>query len=118
MLYPRLLSLFCFILMLLVGATNAAKTERYAVCDRHLQASGDESVVSFEIHVTAGAFRGISNLPVGWGLVIDNDAPWRTKVTANTGVGAASLTPEEFKKVQFVIELHNRFCYRRRNSQS
>lgn len=100
----RLLSLFCFVLLLCAVNAGAANTEQYTVSARALTVAAGERITNFEIHVTAGAFRGISNIPLGWGLAIDNDASWQTNVTANSGVGAASLTPEEFKKLHFVVE--------------
>jgi hypothetical protein len=71
---------------------------------QHLQVATGERIVSFEIHVIAGAFRGFSNLPLGWRLEIDNDSSWQTGFKGTIDVGAASLTPQEFEKLRFLIE--------------
>ncbi len=38
-----------------------------------------------------GAIEGVSNIPAGWRIAIDNDPSWMTKVTAQAVVGAAFL---------------------------
>jgi len=101
--FPRFLFLFCLVL-LPISTGNAEKVERYTVSIPHLRFFSGESVVSFEIDVSAGAIQSVANIPVGWYFVVDNDASWQTKITANSTVGAASLTAEEFKKLQFVIK--------------
>lgn len=92
----------CFSL-LFAGAANA-QAQRYTVRVQHLQVAAGERIVSFELHMIAGAFRGFSNLPLGWRLVIDNDSSWQTGFKGAIDVGAASLTPEQFEKLQFLIE--------------
>jgi CYTH domain-containing protein len=39
-----------------------------------------------------------------WYLVIDNDPSWRTKISGNTLIGAASLTSEEFKRIRLQVK--------------
>lgn len=58
-------------------------------------------VLAFEVDVVAGAFDGINNLPVGWSVVVDNDASWQTHIKANSTVGAAGLESEELRKIIF-----------------
>jgi hypothetical protein len=100
----RLLSLFCFVLVWCVVNAAAADTEQYTVSARALTIAAGERITNFEIHVTAGAFRRVSHLPIGWYIDIDNDGSWQTKVTANCQVGAASLGFEEFQELKFMIE--------------
>jgi hypothetical protein len=91
-------------LTLLVDAGAAEKTDQYTASIRNLPVSGGEVVVSFEIDVIAGAIQSISNIPVGWHFVVDNDASWQTKLIAKATVGAASLQPEHLRNVQFVVK--------------
>ncbi|HUA32513.1 MAG TPA: hypothetical protein VMA09_02830 [Candidatus Binataceae bacterium] len=91
-------------ILMLAPAAFAQQTTEYIVSIPKLRVSTDDSVVSFEVDVTAGAFESASNLPVGWYIAIDNDASWQTKITANTTVGAAALKPEEFEKLRFSID--------------
>lgn len=95
-------------IVIMVGVTlsqgYAAETQTYAVSSQRLQASSAEVIDSFQIEVTAGAFVGISNLPVGWFLDIDNEPSWLTKVKGQTIVGAASLTPDQLEKLNFQIQ--------------
>jgi hypothetical protein len=83
---------------------NAPSGSTYSISVPLLKTSAGERVVSFEIDVTAGTVQAVSNLPMGWYVVVDNDASWQTKVTANTTVGAAALSPEQFQKIQLVVK--------------
>jgi len=101
--YRRLL-LPCLAFVLFVVGADAQNNRRYAVSVDNLALTIDERITNFEIQITAGAFRDISNLPVGWEIDVDNDASWQTTVKASCQVGAASLEPEEFKKLKFLVE--------------
>lgn len=94
----------CLFLVLAINTAGAQKSDRYTVSVANAKASNDESIVAFEIHVTAGAIKSVSDLPVGWYFTIDNDASWQTTVKANSMVGAASLRPDELKNLKFVIQ--------------
>ena len=91
-------------MLILVTAGAAQRTAEYGVSIPNLPVAPGESIVSFEINVTAGAIQSVMNVPVGWYLVVDNDASWRTKIKANTTVGAAALKPEDFKQLRFVVK--------------
>jgi hypothetical protein len=101
--YRRLL-LSCLAFVLFVVGADAQNNQRYAVSVDNLALTTGERITNFEIQITAGAFRDISNLPVGWEIDVDNDASWQTTVKASCQVGAASLEPKEFKKLKFLIE--------------
>ncbi len=98
-----LLSL-CLILSVLSINTVAAGPQRSTLSVQTIKLAAGERIVSFEIRITAGAFRTISDLPLGWTVDIDNDPSWHTKVTGSLMVGAAALSPEELKKTKFLIE--------------
>ena len=100
----RFVCLFSLALMLLVSAGAAEKPAEYTVSISNVRVSAGESVVSFEIDVTAGAFESVSDVPVGWYLTVDNDASWQTKIKANTTVGAAALKPEDLRKLRFKVK--------------
>jgi hypothetical protein len=90
--------------LLALGNSNAGeKTDKYKVFIRDIAASPGEVIVAFEIRGTAAAIRSVSNIPVGWHFIEDNDASWQTKLTANSLVGAASLRPEDLKRVEVVV---------------
>ena len=91
-------------MLMLLPAGVAQKTAEYSVRIPGLRVAPGESVVSFEIYITAGAIQSVLNVPVGWYLVVDNDASWQTKIKANTTVGAAALKPEDFKRFRFLVK--------------
>ena len=77
----------------------------YSVSVQQLKgAAKEERVVSFEFKVAAGAIRSVSNVPVGWKIVIDNDPSWQTTVRASVVVGSAALQPEDLRSVRLTVE--------------
>ena len=80
-----------------------AKRKAYSVSVPRLTTTTGERVVSFDIRITAGEVQALSNVPIGWYVVVDNDPSWRTKVSGNTTVGAASLSADEFQKIRLVV---------------
>ncbi len=87
-----------------VAQNTSHKGETVSVSVSHLVSSAGERVVSFEIEVTAGTVQAASNLPIGWYVVVDNDASWRTKVKGNTTVGAAALSADDFQKIRLTVK--------------
>jgi hypothetical protein len=85
-------------------AANNQQEGTYSISVPLLRTSVGERVVSFEIDVTAGTVQAVSSLPIGWYVAVDNDASWRTKVTANTTVGAAALSPEQFQRIRLLVK--------------
>jgi hypothetical protein len=100
----RWLFSLCLVLVLLTIDAVADSSQRSTLSLQSINISSSERIVSFEIRISAGAFRTISNLPLGWTVDIDNDASWHTTARGSLMVGAAALSPEEFKKLQFLIE--------------
>ena len=99
-----LLFSLCLILSLLSINAVAAGPQRSTLSVQTIKVMAGERIVSFEIRITAGAFRTISDLPLGWTVDIDNDASCHTKVAGSLMVGAAALSPEELKKLKFLME--------------
>lgn len=98
-----LLSL-CLILSVLSINAVAGSPQRSTLSVQTVRLAAGERIVSFEIRIKAGAFRTISDLPLGWTVDIDNDPSWDTKVTGSLVVGAAVLSADELKKLTFLIE--------------
>jgi hypothetical protein len=88
------------------GTSLAADRQKmYSVSVQQLKgAAKEERVVSFEFKVAAGAIRSVSNVPVGWKIVIDNDPSWQTTVRASVVVGSAALQPEDLRSVRLTVE--------------
>jgi hypothetical protein len=63
----------------------------------HIDAQPGERVVGFHLILSAGAVRRLDHIPVGWSISIDNDASWKTSITATVEVGAAALDPSFFQ---------------------
>jgi hypothetical protein len=56
---------------------NAPSGSVYSISVPLLKTFAGERVVSFEIDLTAGTVQAVSNLPIGWYVVVDNDASWK-----------------------------------------
>ncbi len=93
--------LWCFALF---ACDVSAAAEKYTVRAPELRLPPGESIVSLEIHLADGSFCNALNLPPGWHFEFDNDPSWQTSIKGSVLVGAAWLTPEEFSKLQFVVE--------------
>lgn len=97
----------CYALILLAMPFDLCSTEnieRYGISISNLQMADDEKIVSFTFRMTAAAVQSVENIPVGWYLTVDNDASWQTHIKANTMIGSAALTLEEFKSLKLIIK--------------
>ena len=56
-----------------------------------------ERVSRFEMRLKAAAIHGITPIPVGWTISIDNDASWNTSIAGSIQVGAAALDAAFFR---------------------
>jgi hypothetical protein len=87
-----------------VPPTTANKNSIVNVSIPHVNLQDGERVVSFQVELTAGMVRSVSNLPKGWYVAVDNDASWRTQVKGNTLVGAAAMSAQELENVRIAVE--------------
>ncbi len=88
----------------MAAAQNTGKTkETLSLRISHVQTTKGERIVGFEIEVTSGMVRSVSNLPIGWYVQVDNDASWNTTIKGNVSVGAAALEPDELREVCITV---------------
>jgi hypothetical protein len=79
----------------------ASSGELLSVSITKLPFNGHERVVGFEVKLTSAGVHALPQIPMGWGIYVDNDASWNTTIRGLVGVGAAALYAESFK--DFVI---------------
>ncbi|MBB5063731.1 hypothetical protein [Granulicella mallensis] len=48
-------------------------------------------VIGLEVHLAAGAFDSLAEIPVGWHVVVDNDPSWQANFEAHASAGAEGL---------------------------
>ena len=89
---------------LVAVAQNAYANETVSLCIPHVATAGGERIVGFEIALTGGMVRSVSNLPLGWYLELDNDPSWHTTIKGNIRVGAAALDSKELRKLRITIQ--------------
>ncbi len=58
-----------------------------------------ERIVGIDISLQGGAFVGVSGLPAGWLVTIDNDPSWQTTLKGDVKVGAAALDTGSIQKL-------------------
>jgi hypothetical protein len=61
----------------------------------------DSRVVSIDLTVVPGYLTGISGIPAGWKLTIDNDAEEKLHITGGGAVGAALLFRTDLGAIKF-----------------
>jgi len=75
-------------------ATYAIRTDGFQI---------NAAVMAFEVRIDNGGLESISGIPMGWNIVVDNDASWVTRVSGTITIGAAALTRGQFEKIHFHI---------------
>ncbi|MBI5189675.1 MAG: hypothetical protein HZA22_03220 [Nitrospirae bacterium] len=55
-----------------------------------------ERILAFDIIITAGGISSLPKVPIGWGLVVDNNPSWHTSISGNITDGAAALDADYF----------------------
>jgi len=87
-----------------IAQVPQSTNETVSVSIPHLATFSGERIVALEIHVTAGVVQSVSNLPIGWYVVVDNDASWCTTIKGNTEVGAAALSAGELRNLRLTVK--------------
>jgi hypothetical protein len=93
----------CLLLALLTADSCGDVPDNCSISVQNLKIASEESVVSFEFDVKAGAVESIAKLPMGWQFTIDKEANWSSKVTGRTTLGATSMSSDEFKRLVFTV---------------
>jgi hypothetical protein len=93
--------------LLLGCVANAApaqpdQTQLLEVSITNLDMSPGERITGFQIKTTAAGIYRIEHLPMGWRVVVDNDASWITTAKGDIEVGAAALDPTELQNLMIV----------------
>lgn len=100
------------LLVLVVCATahvcySAAKTETYVVSVPRLDLGSGERIISFDIGMSDGLVKSVSNLPWGWFVEISNDPSSKIKIKGRIGGAPATLAPEDFYNFTISVEKQN-----------
>jgi hypothetical protein len=88
-------------------SVRADQTQLLEVSIVNLDTSPGERVTDFQFKQTAAGVYQIERIPIGWHIVVDNDASWNTTIKGNIQVGAAAFNPEELQN--FMIVEKNEF---------
>ena len=78
---------------------HAGQPELWAVSIPNLNFRPGERAVGFQINLKAAAVYAVEPVPVGWTVVIENNASWVTRIMGKAEVGAASLHPSDFQNL-------------------
>ncbi len=98
----------CLLPLLLAGLSCGDKPDVYAISIPKLKADPQGSITGLEIRINAGTVQGVQNIPIGWNMSIEDDANWISKVRGNSTIGAASLSPDELKRIVFLVRRNER----------
>jgi hypothetical protein len=100
----------CLALSLIVTNSCGDRPDVCNISIPNINASANESIFALDIVVNGGAIQGMSNIPAGWQIEIENDSDWVSRIRANSTIGSASLAEDELKRLVFNV--------RRNKSQS
>jgi len=90
--------------LLLTGWSCGDQPDAYSVSLPHLKVDQDWSVIGIDLKISSGSVQGVQNIPLGWTLTIVDGSEWQTQVKAVCAVQAAALTPDEVKKIVFLVQ--------------
>ena len=74
---------------------NPSLEKYYKLALSHEATFAGERVVGFELTVHDGYLAGMPSLPVGWGLKINNESGWQSKIEGTAAHGANALSADE-----------------------
>ncbi len=60
--------------------------------------TGGDRAIGFDLKVSHGSIRSLPNVPMGWFLLIGNDASGMTDISGNVRVGAAAVDASYFRR--------------------
>lgn len=87
----------------LVSLSCGDKPDVYDISIPNLKISPDESINALEIRINAGSVQAISHIPIGWQFSVDDDADWMSLIKGRSTSGAATLAPDELKRIAFNV---------------
>lgn len=64
-----------------------------------LQVPKGARIIGFELHMVAGVFYSVEEIPTGWKVAVDDDPSWTTSLEASAKPGAVALDEKSFGKI-------------------
>ena len=80
-----------------------ASQNRGGLVLQNLQVPLGARFVGLEVHISGGAFEGVSNMPMGWKTTVDDDPTWRADFETHSQSGAASIDEAAVEKIGLQI---------------
>lgn len=84
-----------------IGPALAQEVTHHTYVIQPPNLSQNESISRFEVHIDAGGVEGVTGLPMGWTITIDNDGSLNTKAEGSFEFESVALDPNQLKKIQF-----------------
>lgn len=96
---------FAWITLFVIGMCQllVAQDESYHLVLQGIHLQAGERIEGVDISIKAGAFAGVSGLPAGWTITVDNDPSWQTNLKGDAKVGAATVDASSIQKLNIVI---------------
>jgi hypothetical protein len=97
--YMPYLRLICAVLLAMIcAAPQVTAGELYELGLRDIPIAANERVIGFEINLVGARIHSLGEIPIDWGIQVQNDSNWRTRVSGGCQHGAGSLEPAFFDK--------------------
>ncbi len=95
--------LFSLLPLLLISWSCGDKPDVYSISIPNVKVDADSSITSFQMDLNAGTVQSVEGIPIGWNVDISDDVSWRSRVSATSTAGAATLSAEELKRLAFIV---------------
>jgi hypothetical protein len=89
--------------LLLMSWSCGDQPDVYSVSMPHLKVDQDWTIVGMDLKMNAASVEGVQNIPLGWTFTITDGSEWQTQIKGVCNEQAAALTPEEVKKIVFLV---------------
>ena len=98
---------FLFFIILVIASlvpSHALSGDKVSISTKNIDLGKGQRIAGFELNIAGGSIFGLSRVPRGWEIHIDNQPNWFTGVTGQAVVGAAALGPDFFEDDFITIE--------------
>jgi len=91
------------VLFMCLVASNSLAAEFYEISLAKLPFTKSERISGIDIKLKSGRIYSMSQFPMGWNVVVNNDPSWMTSFKGSLLVGAAALDQKDVKMLDHLV---------------
>jgi hypothetical protein len=104
---PRALSAFTITMAVLTNTASDA-ADRYLRVLAGVRLPTGSTILGIKLHVAPGHLVGISGIPAGWKMVIDNDPSNQISISGGGSLASSAFSSRELEGLNLVIEQYEK----------